>query len=93
MVDGDDTGLRERKKVATRNALCRAAIHLALQEGPENVPDSIGSKPSSPSVCEQLGPRPTALEEAGRPVEVRHQDRGRTDGSLGPQLRGGRAHS
>jgi AcrR family transcriptional regulator len=31
------TGLRERKKLATREALARAALHLAMQHGLENV--------------------------------------------------------
>jgi AcrR family transcriptional regulator len=35
--DGESPGLRERKKVATREALCHAAVRLALSEGPENV--------------------------------------------------------
>jgi AcrR family transcriptional regulator len=30
-------GLRERKKAATRAALCAAALHLALERGPGNV--------------------------------------------------------
>src|ERR1700677_3744076 len=30
-------GLRERKKLATREALCHAAVRLALASGPENV--------------------------------------------------------
>lgn len=34
---GESPGLRERKKVATRDALCHAAMRLALSEGPENV--------------------------------------------------------
>ena len=38
MEHGDEClGLRERKKSATREALCRAAVRLALAEGPENV--------------------------------------------------------
>jgi AcrR family transcriptional regulator len=34
---GESPGLRERKKVATREALSHAAVRLALSEGPENV--------------------------------------------------------
>src|SRR5215472_14550295 len=30
-------GLRERKKVATREALCEAALRLAVENGPERV--------------------------------------------------------
>jgi AcrR family transcriptional regulator len=30
-------GLRERKKTETREAIARAAVHLALERGPENV--------------------------------------------------------
>src|SRR5580700_10886421 len=38
MEHGDEClGLRERKKLATREALCRAAVRLALADGPENV--------------------------------------------------------
>lgn len=39
MTDGDTEtlGLRERKKLATRESLCRAAFRLALERGPENV--------------------------------------------------------
>jgi AcrR family transcriptional regulator len=33
----DGTGLRERKKAATRTAITAAAVKLALQEGPDNV--------------------------------------------------------
>lgn len=32
-----DLGLRERKKIATREALAEAALRLALRDGPENV--------------------------------------------------------
>jgi AcrR family transcriptional regulator len=35
--DGEYLGLRERKKIATREALCAAAVRLALKDGPENV--------------------------------------------------------
>lgn len=35
--DGSPQGLRERKKLATREALCAAALHLALERGPNNV--------------------------------------------------------
>lgn len=85
MVDGDDTGLRERKKVATRNALCRAAIHLALQEGPENVrvPDVAAAAGVSPrtynnyfssipeAICAIAADRVMELGNAvrGRPVD------------------------
>jgi AcrR family transcriptional regulator len=34
---GDCAGLRERKKIATREAISRAAIRLALRQGLENV--------------------------------------------------------
>ncbi|HEX6526106.1 MAG TPA: TetR family transcriptional regulator [Streptosporangiaceae bacterium] len=37
MEDGEASGLRERKKIATREALCQAAIRLALSRGVENV--------------------------------------------------------
>jgi AcrR family transcriptional regulator len=33
----DDGGMRERKKLATRAALSAAALHLALEHGPQNV--------------------------------------------------------
>jgi AcrR family transcriptional regulator len=33
----EQTGLRERKKLATREALAEAALRLALRDGPENV--------------------------------------------------------
>jgi AcrR family transcriptional regulator len=35
--DTEDLGLRERKKLATREALSLAAVRLALERGPENV--------------------------------------------------------
>jgi AcrR family transcriptional regulator len=35
--DGSDLGLRDRKKIATREALSTAALRLALLHGPENV--------------------------------------------------------
>jgi AcrR family transcriptional regulator len=35
--DADDLGWRERKKLATRDAIGAAALRLALQRGPENV--------------------------------------------------------
>ncbi|WP_345627935.1 acyl-CoA-like ligand-binding transcription factor [Rugosimonospora acidiphila] len=35
--DGPPAGLRERKKLATRDALSAAALRLALERGPENV--------------------------------------------------------
>lgn len=35
--DAEDLGLRERKKLATREALSLAAVRLALERGPENV--------------------------------------------------------
>lgn len=34
---GPHSGLRERKKLATREALCAAALRLALEHGPNNV--------------------------------------------------------
>jgi AcrR family transcriptional regulator len=37
MTTNDAGGLRERKKVATRDALSAAALRLALERGPENV--------------------------------------------------------
>ena len=37
MTPNESGGLRERKKVATRDALSAAALRLALQHGPENV--------------------------------------------------------
>ncbi|WP_308283464.1 TetR/AcrR family transcriptional regulator [Pseudonocardia nigra] len=37
MTDRERTGLRERKKAATREALSAAALRLALQHGPQNV--------------------------------------------------------
>jgi AcrR family transcriptional regulator len=37
MEDGEGLGWRERKKLATRDALSEAAIRLALEQGPENV--------------------------------------------------------
>lgn len=37
MEDGEGQGLRERKKLATREALCQAAMRLALTQGVENV--------------------------------------------------------
>ncbi|MBB5790285.1 TetR/AcrR family transcriptional regulator [Jiangella mangrovi] len=37
MVTADSPGLRERKKLATRAALSRSALRLALELGPENV--------------------------------------------------------
>lgn len=47
---GADLGLRERKKLATREALAEAAIRLALQHGPENVrvPDIAAEADVSP---------------------------------------------
>ena len=33
----DDGGMRERKKLATREALSAAALRLALEHGPQNV--------------------------------------------------------
>jgi AcrR family transcriptional regulator len=43
-------GLRERKKLATREALCEAAVRLALAHGPENVrvPDIAAEADVSP---------------------------------------------
>lgn len=35
--DGSDLGLRDRKKIATRDALSAAALRLALRDGPDNV--------------------------------------------------------
>lgn len=37
MEQTGDLGLRERKKIATREALAEAAVRLALRDGPENV--------------------------------------------------------
>ena len=37
MTDSKDSGLRERKKVATRKALGEAALRLALEHGADNV--------------------------------------------------------
>jgi AcrR family transcriptional regulator len=37
MSANDDGGLRERKKIATREALSVAALRLAMEHGPENV--------------------------------------------------------
>lgn len=37
MEDNEGHGLRERKKLATREALCQAAMRLALTQGVENV--------------------------------------------------------
>src|SRR5690348_16178886 len=37
MSTDDSGGLRERKKLATREALSAAALRLALEHGPENV--------------------------------------------------------
>jgi AcrR family transcriptional regulator len=37
MDDGEQGGLRERKKLATREALSAAALRLALERGPQNV--------------------------------------------------------
>ncbi|WP_020674120.1 TetR/AcrR family transcriptional regulator [Amycolatopsis nigrescens] len=37
MNEKDSGGLRERKKVATREALSAAALRLAMERGPENV--------------------------------------------------------
>jgi AcrR family transcriptional regulator len=37
IVDDEHLGLRERKKLATRDALRAAALRLALERGPENV--------------------------------------------------------
>jgi AcrR family transcriptional regulator len=36
-MNPNESGLRERKKVATREALSAAALRLALEHGPENV--------------------------------------------------------
>jgi AcrR family transcriptional regulator len=36
-VDGTEHGLRERKKLATREALSAAALRLAMERGPDNV--------------------------------------------------------
>jgi len=48
--DGEFRGLRERKKLATREALSEAAIRLALKHGPENVrvPDIAAEADVSP---------------------------------------------
>jgi AcrR family transcriptional regulator len=35
--DDSDVGLRDRKKIATRDALSAAALRLALRDGPDNV--------------------------------------------------------
>jgi hypothetical protein len=35
--DDSDLGLRDRKKLATRDAISAAALRLALQHGPDNV--------------------------------------------------------
>ena len=37
MSTNDSGGMRERKKLATREALSAAALRLALEHGPENV--------------------------------------------------------
>src|SRR4029453_18333909 len=37
MDTSDSVGIRERKKLATRAALCAAALRLALERGPGNV--------------------------------------------------------
>src|SRR5436189_3170704 len=37
MSTNDGGGMRERKKLATREALSAAALRLALENGPENV--------------------------------------------------------
>jgi AcrR family transcriptional regulator len=81
--DGEASGLRERKKIATREALCQAAIRLALTEGMENVrvPDIAAEAGVSPrtynnyfssipeAVCALAADRSRGLGDAlrGRP--------------------------
>jgi AcrR family transcriptional regulator len=50
MEQDRDLGLRERKKLATRDALADAALRLALRDGPENVrvPDIAAEADVSP---------------------------------------------
>ncbi len=82
---GEGPGLRERKKIATREALCQAAMRLALTQGLENVrvPDVAAEAGVSPrtynnyfssipeAVCALAADRARGLGEAlrNRPAE------------------------
>jgi AcrR family transcriptional regulator len=82
---GECLGLRERKKLATREALSEAAVRLALEHGPENVrvPDIAGEAGVSPrtfnnyfssvpeAICALAAERAMTLGDL-----VRHRPRG-----------------